>query len=149
MAAQAWKLYNLAKKKIGNGTINLATGVYRLSLCQSASNFATATLGIHHSVSNKVAETTDYSSSGVPVGTGVWTALSATKYKFDLTNPAVITASATAIVNIKGAIIWLSAASSANQHLVCYASLTSTQFTLAKNNTLTISFATSGVFTLV
>ena len=44
MAASAWQLYNSAKKYIGNGTITLGAGVFKMVLATSASNTSTFTL---------------------------------------------------------------------------------------------------------
>ena len=44
MAATAWTLYNKAKKKIGNGTIQLGVQNFKVQLHTSASNASTATL---------------------------------------------------------------------------------------------------------
>ena len=43
MAATAWQLYNSAKKYIGNGTITLGAGVFKMVLAQTASNASTFT----------------------------------------------------------------------------------------------------------
>lgn len=148
MAAQAWKLYNETKKKIGNTTVNLAATVYRITLHQSASNFATATLSIYNELTSEVAEANGYSSSGKALTTETWTVgVSAGQYRFDCDDP-LWTATGGTIPNIKGAVIWLSAAASANRHLLVRASLTSTQFTLASGNTLTLQMNSSGVFTM-
>lgn len=148
MAAQAWKLYNLAKKKIGNGTLSLASTVFRISLVQSASNFATATLGVFGSITSEVADGNGYSTSGKGLANEAWTVgASARQYKFDA-DDVTWTGTGGAISNIKGAVIWLSGASAGARHLLCYASLTSTQFTLASGNTLTIQMPSGGIFTM-
>ncbi len=72
---------------------------------------------------------------------------SAKSYKFD-TDDVIWTGTGGTIPSIKFAVIYLSAAASANRHLLCVASLTSTQFTLAQNNTLTVQQNTLGVFTM-
>lgn len=148
MAAQAWKVYNLAKKKIGNSTLSLASTAFRMTLHTSASNAATLTLGVYNSLNNEVTEANGYSSSGKALTSEVWTVgASAKQYKFDCDDP-VWTATGGTIPNIKFAVIWLSAAASANRHLLCVASLTSSQFTLAQNNTLTVNINSGGVFTI-
>lgn len=148
MAAQAWKVYNLAKKKIGNSTLSLASTAFRMTLHTSASNAATLTLGVYNSLNNEVTEANGYSSSGKALTSEVWTVgASAKQYKFDCDDP-VWTATGGTIPNIKFAVIWLSAAASANRHLLCVASLTSSQFTLAQNNTLTVNINSGGVFTV-
>jgi hypothetical protein len=148
MAAQAWQIYNLSKKKIGNTSLNLASTAFRMTLHTSASNAATLTLGIYNSLTSEVTEANGYSSSGKALANEVWTVgASAKQYKFDCDDP-VWTATGGTIPNIKFAAIWISAAASANRHLLCRASLTSSQFTLAQNNTLTVNINSGGVFTL-
>ncbi len=148
MAAQAFKIYNLAKKKIGNTSLNLAATAFRMTLHTSASNAATLTLGVYNSLTNEVTEANGYSSSGKALANEVWTVgASAKSYKFDA-DDVVWTATGGTIPNIKFAAIWLSAAASANRHLLAVASLTSAQFTLSQNNTLTIQPNALGVFTM-
>ncbi len=148
MAAQAFKIYNLAKKKIGNTSINLAATVYRMTLHTSASNAATLTLGVYNSLTTEVTEANGYSSSGKALTSEVWTVgASAKSYKFDF-DDVVWTGTGGTIPNIKFAVVWLSAAASANRHLLTVASLTSTQFTLSQNNTLTLQINSLGCFTM-
>lgn len=148
MAAQAWRLYNLAKQKIGASTLNLTSTAFRITLHTSASNFATATLGTYVSLNFEVTEANGYSSSGKALTTEVWAVgASAGQYKFDADDP-IWTATGGTIPNIKGAVIWLSAAATANRHLLVRASLTSTQFTLSTGNTMTLQMNSSGIFTM-
>lgn len=148
MAAQAFKVYNLAKKKIGNSSLSLASTAFRMTLHTSASNAATLTLGVYNSLNNEVTEANGYSSSGKALTGEVWTVgASAKSYKFDV-DDVVWTGTGGTIPNIKFAAIWLSAAASANRHLLCVASLTSSQFTLSQNNTLTIQINSLGVLTM-
>jgi len=153
MAAQPWKVYNLAKKKIGNGTLNLASTAFRITLHTSASNAATLTLDTYQPAgtgpSAEVTEANGYSSSGKALTTEVWTVgASAKQYKFDA-DDVVWTGTGGAIANIKYAVIWLSAATTAGRHLLAFCSLTSSQFTLAQNNTLTLQMNSAGILTLV
>lgn len=148
MAAQAFKIYNLAKKKIGNATLSLASTVYRMTLHTSASNAATLTLGVFASLTNEVTEANGYSSSGKALTSEVWTVgASAKSYKFDF-DDVVWTGTGGTIPNIKFAVVWISAAATANRHLLTVASLTSAQFTLAQNNTLTLQINALGCFTM-
>lgn len=148
MAAQAWKIYNLAKKKLGNGTLPLNSTAFRITLHTSASNAATLTLGTFQSLTGEVTEANGYSSSGKAMTNEVWTVgASAKQYKFDA-DDVTWTGTGGAISNIKFAVIWLSGASANARHLLCFSSLTSSQFTLAQNNTLTIQMASGGVLTL-
>lgn len=149
MPAQAFKIYNLAKKKIGNSTLSLASTAFRITLHTSASNAATLTLGTYASLTGELTEANGYSSSGKALANEIWTVGSpATQYKFDA-DDVVWTGTGGAISNIKSCTIWLSAASAGGRHLLCNASLTSTQFNLASGNTLTLQFASAGILTLV
>jgi hypothetical protein len=148
MAAQAFKIYNLSKKKIGNTSINLAATAFRMTLHTSASNAATLTLGVYNSVTSEVTEANGYSSSGKALASREWTVgASAKSYKFDF-DDVVWTGTGGTIPNIKFAVVYLSAAASANRHLLLTASLTSTQFTLSQNNTLTLAINSLGAFTM-
>lgn len=148
MSAQAFKIYNLAKKKIGNATLSLASTVYRMTLHTSASNAATLTLGVYASLTNEVTEANGYSSSGKALTTEVWTVgASAKSYKFDF-DDVIWTGTGGTIPNIKFAVVWISAAATANRHLLATASLTSAQFTLSQNNTLTLQINSLGCFTM-
>jgi len=146
MAAQAWKLYNRAIHKLGGGVIVLP-GAVRIALVGSASNFATGTLSLFTQVTDQVTEANGYSTSGKALATEVWTAgTSAGQIKFDAADP-IWTATGGAINSIKAAVLFMSAASAANCHVLARASLTSTAFNLSSGNTLTLQFNSSGIFT--
>jgi hypothetical protein len=148
MAAGAWTVYNLAKKKIGNASLSLASTAFRVSLFTSASNANTATLGVISSVDNEVTEANGYSSSGKALTGEVWTVgASAGQYKFDA-DDLVWTGTGGAISNIKFAVIWLSGASAGGRHLLCRSQLSTSQFSLSSGNTLTLSLNSAGILTL-
>lgn len=148
MAAGAWTVYNLAKKKIGNSTLNLSSTAFRITLHTSASNANTATLGVYNSVNNELSEANGYSSSGKAFTNEVWTqGTSAGQYKFDA-DDVFWSANGGAISNIKFAVIWISAAASANRHLLCRSQLSTSQFNLASGNRLTIQMNSAGILTL-
>ena len=65
MAAGAWTVYNLAKKKIGNSTLNLASTAFRVSLFTSASSGAgNSARGVISSLDDEIADGNGYSTSG-------------------------------------------------------------------------------------
>jgi hypothetical protein len=153
VAAQPFTIYNKAKKKIGNATINLGTGNFRISLMTSASQatWSDLTLSVWAQVlTGEIASVANsYSTSGKALTSRVWTTIASAKsYSFDVAD-VIWTASGAPLTNIKGCVIWLSAAATAGRHLLCRASLTSSQFTLSTSNTLTIQFNSLGVFTMV
>lgn len=144
MAATAWSIYNIAKKYLGNGTIQLGVNVLKVQLHTSASNASTFTLSTAASVSNEVSNGSGYTTGGKSLTSVVWTVgASAKQYKLDSADP-VWTATGGNIANIKFAVIKNSAGKA-----ICWSRLTTSQFTLTTNNTLTLTMNASGIFTLV
>ena len=151
MAASAWQLYNEAKKYIGNGTITLGAGVFKMVLAQSASNASTFTLSAYSEITNEVAAAGGYVTGGrnlVPA-TAQWTVgASAKQMKFTMSSIGLaFTASGASLVNIKYAILRNSTGATAGR-LLCWCQLSSSQFTVASPNTLTVLPAATGIFTL-
>ena len=152
MAASAWQLYNEAKKYIGNGNITLGVGKFYMQLHTSASNASTFTLSVNSQVDNQVAAAGGYVAGGrllVPE-TGQWVqGLSAKQQKFTMSSIGLaFTASGASIVDIKYAVIRNSVSSAASGKLLCWCKLSTSQFTVASPNTLTVLPATTGIFTL-
>lgn len=148
MAAQAWKIYNKAKKKLGNGTLLLSGANWRATLYTSAANFATLTLSCFGSLTGEITSVaSSYSSSGKALTSVLWTVgASAKQYKFDVGD--FFWSANAQLSNIKGCVIWKSAASTNGRHLVAFCSLTASQFNLAAGNRLTVAVNASGVFTV-
>jgi hypothetical protein len=151
MAATAWQLYNSAKKYIGNGTITLGAGVFKMVLAQTASNASTFTLSTYASVTNEVAAAGGYVTGGrnlVPA-TAQWTVgASAKQQKFTMSAVGLaFTASGANLVNVRYAILRNSTGAAAGK-LLCFCQLSSTQFTVTSPNTLTVLPAATGIFTL-
>jgi len=151
MAASAWQLYNKAKQSIGNGTITLGAGVFKMVLARSASNASTFTLSTYASVTNEISATGGYATGGkalVPA-TGQWTVgASAKQYKFTMSTVGIaFTASGASLTNIKYAILRNSTGALAGK-LLCFCQLSSSQFTVTSPNTLTVLPAATGIFTL-
>lgn len=144
MAATAWSLYNLAKKKIGNGTIKLGVDVLKMQLHTSASNASTFTLSTAASVTGECAAGNGYATGGQALASVIWTVgASAKQYKLGCANP-IWTGTGGSILNIKFAVIKNSAGQA-----ICWSRLTTAQFTLTIANTLTVQINTAGVFTLL
>jgi hypothetical protein len=157
MAATAWQLYNSAKQNIGNGTITLGAGVFKMALFTSASNASTFTLsaygggGALTSVTNEIGATGGYVTGGknlVPA-TGQWiVGASAKQYKFTMSAVGVaFTASGAPLTNIRYAVLRNSTGAAAGKPL-CFCQLSSAQFTVSSPNTLTVLPAATGIFTL-
>ena len=151
MAATAWQLYNKAKQYIGNGTITLGAGVFKMVLATSASNASTFTLTAYSQITNEIAATGGYVTGGkdlVPA-TAYWTVgASAKQMKFTMSTVGLaFTASGASLTNIKYAILRNSTGSTAGR-LLCFCRLSSSQFTVTSPNTLTVLPAATGIFTL-
>ena len=157
MAATAWQLYNSAKKYIGNGTITLGAGVFKMVLAETASNASTFTLsaygggGALTSVTNEIGAAGGYTTGGrdlVPA-TAQWVeGASAKQQKFTMSAVGLaFTASGASLVNIRYAIIRNSTGATAGK-LLCFCQLSSSQFTVTSPNTLTVLPAATGIFTL-
>mgnify|MGYP003634535489 FL=1 len=151
MAASAWQLYNEAKKYIGNGTIKLGVDNFKMVLLKSASNASTFTLSTYAQLSAEVATAAGYVAGGralVPA-TGQWVqGASAKQQKFTMSAIGIaFTASGANIADIKFAVIRNSTGTTAGK-LLCWCKLSSSQFTVATPNTLTVLPAATGIFTL-
>lgn len=151
MAATAWQLYNKAKQYIGNGTITLGAGVFKMVLATSASNASTFTLTAYSQITNEIAATGGYTTGGknlVPA-TAYWTVgASAKQMKFTMSSVGLaFTASGASLTNIKYAILRNSTGATAGR-LLCFCQLSSSQFTVTSPNTLTVLPAATGIFTL-
>jgi hypothetical protein len=151
MAASAWQLYNKAKQYIGNGTITLGAGVFKMVLATSASNASTFTLTAYSQITNEISATGGYVTGGknlVPA-TAYWTVgASAKQMKFTMSSVGLaFTASGASLTNIKYAILRNSTGATAGR-LLCFCQLSSSQFTVTSPNTLTVLPAATGIFTL-
>jgi len=147
MAATAWAIYNKAKNKIAEGTIPLNGSIWRTQLHTSASNASVATFSLVASITNEVANGNGYVTGGKTLPTPTWTTgASAGQYAFDSGDP-IWTASGGTIPNIKFAVIRNSTGAGVG-HALCWSKLTTAQFTLAQDNTLTIQMNANGIFTL-
>jgi len=151
MAASAWQLYNSAKKHIGNGTITLGAGVFKMVLASASSNASTFTLSVYASLTNEIAATGGYVTGGknlVPATAQWTTGASAKQLKFTQTTAGLtFTASGASLTDIKFAILRNSTGSTAGK-LLCFCQLSSANFTVTSPNTLTVIPAATGIFTL-
>ena len=153
MAAQAWKIFAAAKRKIGRGELTLHTGNFRMSLYRnSASGTITSlsAISIKSSVAGEISATGGYAAGGKVIPGTTWTqGASALQFRFSYTTIGLVfTASGASLKNIRYALIFKSA-SAGGGPAVCYCSLSSANFSITSPNTLTILPAATGVFTLV
>jgi len=145
MAASAWFIFNKAKEYIGDGTIDLDTDNFRMTLHTSAAALSTnaASITSFGSVGSEVASGNGYSTSGKAISAVTWaTGASAGEMRFDST-ALVWTATGGNIANVRYAVVWASGG-----NLLCWASLSTAQFTVTSGNTLTITPSANGYFEL-
>lgn len=154
MAATAWAFFNDAKKKLGQSAagIRLDAGIPKITLHTSAARLNTSasarvlsTLG---SVSGELAVAGGYAAGGRTLSNVAWTtAGDPASIKWDA-DDKVFTASGANLSNIKFAVIHFSAGAVTSGALLCWSRLSTSQFSVTSGNTLTIQFATAGIFTL-
>ncbi len=142
MAAGAWKAFKEAKLNLGAAGIDLS-GIVRCGLLTSA---ALLSAGIASSTyasinANEVTSGNGYSSSGKTFSANTW-ALSGNNGKFDAT-AVFFSANGGAINNIKFAVVFTSGGK-----LICFSTLSTSQFNLSAGSRLTITPAATGIFTL-
>lgn len=155
MAAQAWKIYAEAKRKIGTGSMALGAGIFKMSLHKSSASgkiTSLSTISIFSSVGSEIVAQGGYVAGGrtLPPATGRWTVgTSINQMKFTYTTVGLVfTASGAALSAIRYALIHKSVGSVTSGPVLCYCSLSSAAFSIASPNTLTILPAATGVFTL-
>ena len=144
MAAAAWRLYAKAKEYIGDGTITLGTGGFKMALFKGSSNASTITLSTLASVTVQ-ASGGAYTAGGkyLAPSAGTWT-LAGSTVTFDYTTLGItFTASGSDISAVQYAVIYNSAGK-----LLCWSKLSASAFSVADPNTLTVLPAATGVFTL-
>jgi len=147
MAATAWTFYNEAKKKIGNNVIPLDAGIFKMQL-HSSGNTSTATLSIASEVSNEIAVAGGYVAGGRTLTGVAWTiAGDPASVKWDACD-LIFTANAANLSDIKYAVIHNSVGAVTSGHLLCWSRLSTNEFSVTSGNTLTVQFATAGIFTL-
>ena len=148
MAATAWKFYNEAKKKIGSNIIQLDAGIFKMQLHSAASNASTATLSVASEVNTEIAIAGGYVAGGRTLTNVAWTiAGDPASVKWDA-DDIVFTASGANLSIIKFAVIHNSVDSVTSGHLLCWSRLSASEFSVTSGNTLTVQFATAGIFTL-
>ncbi len=153
MAAGAWKLFGKAKKLIGSGTITLGAGVFKMSLHRasaSAKLLLLSTVSTFASVPGEISAVGGYATGGRNLlpATGTWASISAKGFKFaQSTVGLVFTASGASLKNIKYAVIRNSTGAGAGK-VICYCTLSTAAFSIATGNTLTITPAATGFFSL-
>lgn len=152
MAAAAWKMYDIARERIGDITYDMDGDEFKMALFLSTSD--AATLGVANSnladLTNEHANANGYTTGGVAI-TAVITAanqwlLTGSTIKFD-TDDAVWTAAGGSIV-ARFAVIYDD--THVSDGLLCMTTLDATpaDVTVTDGNTLTVQINASGVFTI-
>lgn len=149
MAAGAWIIFDTFQQKLGDADADLGAAIFKMTLHTSAANLsagANSALSIYNSVTGEVAEANGYSSSGKTLSATTWGAgASGGVRRFDAT-AAFWSANGGAISAVKFAVVWASAAGSANRYLVCYSTLSTSPFSITDTNRLTVTPSATGLF---
>lgn len=153
MAAGSWIIFDKFKRYMADGTLDLdgAGHILRVTLHTSAANLSAGSqsaLSVFNSVTGEVASANGYSTSGQSMSNTTWQAgASGGQLEFD--GGAVFwSANGGPISAVKFAVLWFSAAASANRKLLAYSTLSASQFSLTDTNRLTITPSASGIFRL-
>ena len=151
MAAGKWKVYDLAKKYLADGTLDLdAVSSWRMALYTSISNCNTLSVGtaIYSDITGEVANANGYLTGGVALTSPTWTNVSGTE-TFDISD-AVWLALGGAITGRFAVIYWNGTLNGIVKPLLCVCLMDTTpaDVTATTGNTLTVSINASGVFTL-
>lgn len=151
MPAGKWKVYELAKKYLADGTFDLDEGTnWKMALFLSTSNADTLSVGtnVFGDLTNQHAAANGYTTGGVALTAITWTRSGGT-ITFD-TSDAVWTASGGSIV-ARFAVIYKDATvNSIIKPILCVCLLDTApaDVTATTGNTLTIAINAAGVFTL-
>jgi hypothetical protein len=154
MAVGTWKIYAKAKFYLGNGTITLGAGVFKMSLHRtlaSANINNVSARSTFFSIGNEISARGGYAVGGrnITPSTGLWiVGASAKQYKFTMASAGIVfTASNSSLVDIRYALLRNSTGTTSGK-VLCFCSLSSGNFTITSPNTLTILPAATGIFTL-
>ena len=146
MAAGTWTLYNRARRKLVNGTIDLDTSVLRCRIFkgQAAASVSASTLSLLSQIgtTNRAANMSDYTLSGVAL-----TAIAASATHKFTANNLVITASGGNAASAQYAVVYNSL-SAGGGHLLMWNRLSTAAFTVTSTNTLTITTPANGFFVI-
>lgn len=154
MAVGTFKIYAKAKQYLGNGTITLGAGVFKMSLHRASASAAILVLSTRStfaSIPGEISATGGYVAGGrnLTPATAKWTVgTSAKQYKFTYTTAGLVfTASGASLNNIKYCVIRNSTGAGAGK-VLCFVTLSTAAFSISSGNTLTITPNSSGLFTL-
>lgn len=135
MAASAFNMYNNSKRYLTDGTIDLDTDIIHASLMKNDSNVSTFTLSLASELTNSVT-TGGHSAQALVItynDTGLSTLVSA--------GALIWTASVADMTSISHLVIY-----EAGGKLICWCELSTANFAVTTNNTLTVTFG--GLFSM-
>lgn len=148
MAAGPWILYNTAKRHIGDGTIDLDSDTFQMSLFGAASNAADATMELIGQLTNEVAAGFGYTTGGKLMTAVTWTVgASASEMRFSAA-PVMWPATGGTISGIRFAVIWANDVVSTERKLLCYCQLETSDIAITSGNSLTVSPSATGIISL-
>ena len=130
----------LFKKDLLLGDHHLDSDSIYIALYTSSATLNATTDG--YTTSNEVANGNGYATGGASVTARTWASVATNKYRFDST-AVTWTATGGTIPNVKYAVVYQEGGK-----LVCFSKLTTSQFTLAQDNTLTVTPSATGIFEL-
>ena len=150
MAAQAWIVPTTTKKLLGEGSIILNTGNFKLVLVitdaggvyPSESMSALTWGSLKTDGVEELVSAGNYSTSGIAM-TNVGWSISGSTYIFDADDIS-LSANGVDHLNIRMALI----RQSNGDRVICFSSLSSASFDVSSGNKLTITMAAGGLFTL-
>jgi hypothetical protein len=144
MASSPWELYNLAKQKLGNGTIKLGVDTFRMQLHKGSSNASTLTLNVAGDATFEV-NTGSYVAGGKTLAANTWASFPSAKvYRFD-SDDVIFSATGTNMTSIQYAVV---RNTGATLHLLMKSKLSTAVFTVNAGSTLTVQIHGSGYFLL-
>jgi hypothetical protein len=150
MAASAWTIYDTFKAYIAENDVDLSADELKMGLYTTASNAATDTLSIFSELTNEIAAQGGYAAGGRTLDAVTWTTGdSVGEMRLDCT-AEIFTASGANLSNIRYAVIYdnSSGTSGGDRKLICYAALSTVQFSVTDGNTLTVTPSANGIFEL-
>ena len=150
-AAGKWKLYEVAKKHLADGTFDLdAASSWKLALFLSTSNANTLSVGtnVYGDLTNEVAQANGYLTGGIAITAPTWTNVSGT-ITFDC-DDVTFNASGGPITARFAVIYWNATVNTFVKPLLCVCLLDATpaDVTATDGNPLNVVMNASGLFTL-
>src|SRR5262252_5024785 len=137
MAAGPWTFYQTAKKHLCDGSVDLDTDTFMMSLYTSASNAAAslATVSAAGSLTGEVANGFGYATGGKAIPAVTWAqGASVGEVRFDSTQ-VVWSATGGDINNIKYAVVWKAGPSAAARKVGSYPHLSPAQSNVTSGKT--------------